>query len=458
MLTDRGRKVAVIEGERVGRGVTGRSTAKVAAQHGTFLQRIEDQHGVDAARDYAAANLAGVDLVVELVRRHGLRCDLEPADSYVYATTDEGTHKLERERDCAVRAGLPMEIVQSTELPYPLRSALLLGRQAQFQPAEFVAELAQTLAGDGCLVFENSRAIDWDETSVQTAGGCVRAQKVIMATHLPLGAVGQYFSNTHPHMHAIVALPVEDSRAPHGMYISIDQPKRSLRRHRGADGQTMLILTGPTYKHGDVSGEQNAFEELEGFARDHFGWTSGGFRWTNEDYAPRDGLPYVGWSGPEGKSLLVATGFDAWGLSNGAAAGLMLADLCDGRGSPSLGSFDASRHSAKGLGKMAADGLQVARDLAGGHLLKHRADGPLAEGAIVDIDGRAAGIYRDDSGSVRAVSAVCTHMGCMLGWNPVDRSWDCPCHGSRFAADGRVLHGPAVEPLGTIDKSIGGGE
>lgn len=449
LLKDRGHSVAVVEARRAGHGVTGRSTAKVTAQHALFLQRIEGQHGADAARAYARANQAGVELIEALVRQHALACDLEPAESFVYASTPEGVEQLESERAAAERAGLAMEIVADGGLPYPVSAALRLSGQRQFQPADFVAQLATTVPGQGSFLFENSRATDWSETSVSTEAGTITARHVVMATHLPLGQVGLFYAHTHPHMHAVMAVPVEAARAPAGMHISADQPKRSIRRHRAADGTTVLILAGPTFKHGDLAAEDRAFAELEDFAREHFGYAGGGWRWSNEDYAPRDGLPYVGWSGAEGKSLLVATGFDAWGLSNGAAAGQIIADLIDGRDNPHAEWLGASRHSAKGLGKMAKDQAEVARDLIGGHLRRYPDvnEAALEEGAIVKVGGHKAGIYRDAGGALRAVSAACTHMGCALGWNGVDRSWDCPCHGSRFAADGRVLHGPAVRGL-----------
>jgi nitrite reductase/ring-hydroxylating ferredoxin subunit len=232
------------------------------------------------------------------------------------------------------------------------------------------------------------------------------------------------------------------------MYISVDEPKRSLRSHRRDSGETMLILTGPTFKHGDAAAEQRAFGELDQFAREHFGYAGGGYRWTNEDYASRDGLPFVGWSGSEGKSLLVATGFDAWGLSNGAAAAMILADLCEGRDNEWASCFDASRHSLTGIGELAGNAAGFVRELVGDHAHKPPAAdaSEASEGQILEIGGRAAGIYRS-RGELKAVSAVCTHMGCHVGWNPIDRTWDCPCHGSRFAEDGSVLHGPATKPL-----------
>lgn len=451
LLKDRGQRVAVVEAGRVGHGVTGRSTAKVTAQHSVYLQRIERDHGAEAARTYAEANRAGVDLIRELTQRHNLACDLEPADSWVYATTKDGVRQLEEEQAAAQHAGLPMELVRETELPYPILAGLRLADQRQFQPADFVAGLAETIPGDGSFIFEESFVSDWDEGNVRTSRGSVRAEHVIMATHLPLGQVGQFHAHTSPHMHAVLVVPVEPARAPSGMYISVDEPKRSLRSHRRPSGETMLILSGPTFKHGDAAAEAAGFAELEAFAGEHFGYAGGGYRWTNEDYSPRDKLPYVGWSGSAGKSLLVATGFDAWGLSNGAAAGLILADVCEGRDNPWASHFDASRHSLKGIGELASNAAGFARELVGGHAQKPPtpAVASAAEGDIVDIGGRAAGLYRCGD-EVRAVSAVCTHMGCLVGWNPIDRTWDCPCHGSRFAEDGRVVHGPATEPLDAV--------
>ena len=448
LLKDRGQKVALIEAGRAGFGVTGGSTAKVTAQHATFVQSVEKDHGADAARTYADANRAGVNLVSELTRQHALPCDLEPADSWVYAVTDDGARELEREHEAAERAGLPMDLVENTELPWPVRAALCLRDQRQFQPADFVAQLAATIAGNGSFLFERSQVIDWNETEARTAGGVVRARRVIMATHLPLGMVGQFSAETRPHMHAVMAIPVDGGSAPRGMYISVDQPKRSLRSHRREGAPTMLILTGPTFTHGDASAEERGFAELDQFARQHFGYSGGGYRWTNEDYTPRDRLPYVGWSGSEGKSLLVATGFDAWGLSNGAAAGRILADLCEGRENPWATCFEASRHSLSGIGELARNAAGFVRELVGDH--SHKPPESKArdakEGAIVEIDGRAAGLYEVD-GQLKAVSAVCTHMGCLVGWNQVDQTWDCPCHGSRFAQDGAVIHGPATEAL-----------
>lgn len=457
LLQDRGHSVALIDAGRVGEGVTGRSTAKVTAQHALSFHRIEQDHGQEAARAYAELNREGVAIISRLVERHSLICDFEPANSIVYALTREGVERLESECAASARAGLPMEVVQECGLPFQVSAALRLSRQAQFQPVDFIGSLAATLPDDRCPVFENSKVVEWNERGVRTTEGSVRARRVIIATHLPLGGVGQFYAHTHPHMHAIMAVPVEAKLAPAGMYISTDGPKRSIRRHVRNTGETMLILTGPTFKHGDIAAEMEGFAQLEAFARDHFGYKGGGYRWSNQDYAPRDGLPYIGWSGSPEKSLLVATGFDAWGLSTGAAAARVLADLCDGREDERMQCFRAARHSLKGMGKAASDAGKTAADLIRGHLSSHPHDPGTVragEAALLEIDGRTAGVFRDDTGRYHGVSAVCTHMGCPLGWNPVDRTWDCSCHGSRFTVDGQVVHGPAVDPLPIVSLNI----
>lgn len=198
LLKDRGQRVAVIEAGRVGHGATGRSTAKVTAQHAVYLTRIERAHSVEAARAYAQANRAGVELINRLTLTHELTCDLEPANSWAYAVSDDGVRQLQAEQAAAERAGLPMESLDRTELPYPVLAGLRLVDQRQFQPADFVAQLAATIPGDGSFVFEHSLATDWSESSVRTAKGSIRARRVIMATHLPLGQVGQFHAHTSP--------------------------------------------------------------------------------------------------------------------------------------------------------------------------------------------------------------------------------------------------------------------
>jgi Rieske Fe-S protein len=247
----------------------------------------------------------------------------------------------------------------------------------------------------------------------------------------------------------------DPGRAPPGMYISVETPRHSVRAHRDDEGETWLILTGPSWKHGHVDQERESFEEIERFARDSFGMTPE-YRWTNEDYTPMDHAPFVGWSSSGPGACLVATGFDAWGITMGTASAMLLADIVTERDNGWLDLFDARRVKPLAGGKEFVKGnAEVATHLVGGWLASkpHSYDDlKPGEAAILHVDGHNVAASRDEDGTLHAVSAVCTHMGCLVGWNENDRSWDCPCHGSRFERDGAVIHGPAVRALAPVPE------
>jgi glycine/D-amino acid oxidase-like deaminating enzyme/nitrite reductase/ring-hydroxylating ferredoxin subunit len=453
MLKDRGLKVALVEARRVGEEVTGKSTAKITSQHNIAYTIIAGKFGEDGARIYAEANEAGLRTIVELTARFGIACNLERKPAFTYTNDEDEVGRIEKEVEAAKRYGLPASLTRDTGLPFEVLAAMRWDDQAQFHPVRYVKGLAAALPGDGCQVFEGSRVIDWDPHRVATDRGSVKARHVVMATHLPLGQIGLFYAEAYPHMHPVIMGRAEAARVPPGMYISVETPRHSVRGHRDDDGQDWLILAGPSFKHGHVDDERESFADLEQFAARHFG-VRAGYRWTNEDYTPMDHVPFIGWSSSLGDSYLVATGFNAWGISNGTAAAILIADLIEGRDNDWLKLFDATRiKPIAGAREFVAGNAETASHLVGGYLSRKPHDlAALAAGdaAILKLDGKNVAAYRDERGTVHAVSAVCTHMGCILGWNDTDRSWDCPCHGSRFDLDGSIIHGPAVKPLETV--------
>ena len=453
LLKDRGLSVALVEGSSVGEGVTGKSTAKITSQHNIAYTIIERKFGAEGARHYADANEAGLRLIAELIDRHGFACDFARKPAFTYTLDEKEVARIEEEAKLAALLGMPASLTRDTGLPYEVRAAMRWDDQAQFHPTKFVKGLAATLPGDDCHVFEQSRVTDWDPRRIATEAGTVRARHVVMATHLPLGQTGFFYAENHPHMHPVIVGEAERARVPDGMYISAETPHRSLRGHRDEDGRDWLIFTGPTFKVGDTDGERAAFAELESFAATRFG-VAPSWRWTNMDYTPMDHAPFVGWSSSRDDAYLVATGFNAWGITNGAAAAMLIADSVEGKKNPWLDLYDATRiKPVAGAAQFIKGNAEVAADLIGGYLRAKPQDFDTlkpGEGGILKLDGRNVAAYRDEQGKVHAVSAACTHMGCLVGWNGNDRSWDCPCHGSRFALDGRVLHGPAVKPLEAV--------
>jgi glycine/D-amino acid oxidase-like deaminating enzyme/nitrite reductase/ring-hydroxylating ferredoxin subunit len=448
-LKDRGLTCAIVEARRIGQGVSGKATAKVTSQHGICYTRIRRKFGEDEARLYADAQETGLRTIDKLIRRFEIDSDFERKPAFVYTREEKSVGKLEEEVDLAKQLGLPASLTRDTGLPYEVLAAMRWDDQAQFHPIKFVAGLAATIPGDGCHVFENSAVTDWEPTRIVTRNGSVRARHVLMATNLPLGTTGGYFATNYPMAEPVVAVPV--GRSLPGYYINAEQPGHSIRLHE-YHGNTYAVCAGPHAKPGDADDLQAKFADLEQWLATNFDAGPIQYRWVNEDYSPMDGAPFIGWSSDdEDERYLVATGFAAWGFTNGAAAGTLIADLVDGRDNPWLKVFDATRvKPLAGAKEFAKENAKVAGDLFAGHFSpkgKSVNDVRPGEAAILKIDGEDVAVFRDQEGRVHAVSAVCTHMGCIVGWNPTDRTWDCPCHGSRFALSGEVVAGPAVLQL-----------
>jgi glycine/D-amino acid oxidase-like deaminating enzyme/nitrite reductase/ring-hydroxylating ferredoxin subunit len=450
MLKDRGLRVAVVEARRVGRQVTGKSTAKMSSQHGILYQTLEQKFGEDRARLYAEAQETGIRTIAELAAQWNVEADIEPMPAFTYTNDESYVSQIEKEVEVSQRLGLPASLQRGDiGLPFEVLAAIRFDNQAQFHPTKYVAGLAATIPGEGSHVFENSRAVDWTPTSVVTDAGTVTARHVVMATHLPLGQVGGYYAMAYPKAEPVVAAPI--GRVPPGMYKNAEKPGHSIRTHRSG-GQTWGIVAGTNFKPGHPDDEQEYIREIEEWLTTNFDAGPVEYRWINEDYTPMDSAPFIGWSSNTGDGYFVATGFDAWGISNGTVAGMIIADLATGKENPWLAIFDASRvKPVAGAKEFTKENLEVAAHLVGGYLSrKPKSYDELAPGdaAIMKIDGDNVAAFKDEQGVVHAVSAVCTHMGCLVGWNATDRTWDCPCHGSRFELSGEVIHGPATRPLG----------
>lgn len=457
LLQRDGASVALIEADRIGAGTTGGTTGKVTAQHSLTYAALIDKHGEDKARQYAEANQQAIDTIERLAREASADCQLERAPAYVYTQAAPDREELEAEHAAAVRLGLPATLTTDVDLPFPVELALRFDDQAHFHPTRYTAALARTLAAGGAHIFEHTRATGVDEhldhAMVRTPGGDVRAGHVVLATLLPFVDRGGFFAKASPSLAYGVAARLR-SDAPAGMHINIGSPTRSTRPWIEGDRRG-LIIVGESHPTGHGDAGPGRWGALERWAREHFDVESFEYRWSAQDYTTVDDVPYVGRS-PRMSRTFVATGFKKWGLTNGTAAAQVLTDLVAGRDNPWTQVFDATRigdaHTVK---KLVEENVHVGKRFVEDRVARLRA-GTVAhlrpgDGGMVKVDGDTVGAYRDATGAVHAVSITCTHMGCTLHWNGAETSWDCPCHGSRFATDGKVLNGPAVEPLARID-------
>ena len=453
LLKRAGMTVAVLEADRVGTGVTGHTTAKLTSLHGLAYARLASSFGDDGARAYGDANQAGIEQIAQWVENEGIDCDFRRKANYTYALSRERLGDIENEVEAAQRAGLPASYTEDTDLPYPVAGAVRVEAQAEFHPRRFVLALADLVAGDGSHVFEETRALGVSEgrpTRVETTGAPLTAGHVVVATHFPFLDRGLYFARMHPERSYALGVRVR-GQTPQEMYISADQPTRSIRSYKLPDGD-ILIVGGEGHKTGQGGDTLARYQALERFAREHWDVDHVEYQWSSQDNEAIDHVPYIGRLAPHTRRLYTATGFRKWGLAQGVAAAMILEDLILGRENPWASLYDPGRMKPLAAAKdFVKENVNVATRFMGDRLTKRggREATELApgEGDIVDLGGKKVAAFRDDDGALHAVSCVCTHMGCQLNWNSGDRSWDCPCHGSRFSPDGEILHGPAVRPL-----------
>jgi glycine/D-amino acid oxidase-like deaminating enzyme/nitrite reductase/ring-hydroxylating ferredoxin subunit len=454
LLKRAGRTVAVLEAQRVGTQVTGGSTAKITSQHGLIYGDLIKNFGKENARIYAQSNQAAIEKIAEFSAEYRAECDFTRQAAYTYTQSKDKVAAIEKEVEAASELGLPASFVRGVSLPFPIEGAICFNHQAQFNPCKYLKPIAQAIDGDGSYVFEETRVLDVDKGTpckITTSRGKVEAKEVIVATNIPILDRGGFFSKVYPRAHLALAARLENTKAPEGMFISIDEPTHSIRTAHDEQG-TILIVVGPRFRPGHKTDTAQGYKNLEAFARSHFNIQSVEYRWMNQDYNSMDGVPYVGKLLPTTKHLYVATGFNAWGITNGTVAAMILSDTILGNPNPWAEFYDATRIkltiSARNFIKQ---NIHVAKDFIQGRLVSYPAKSPAdlapEEGSLIEVQGKKIAAYKDEQGTLHLLSPVCTHMGCHVAWNNMEKSWDCPCHGSRFHYDGSVLRGPAVRDL-----------
>ena len=280
---------------------------------------------------------------------------------------------------------------------------------------------------------------------------------MVVATHLPTVPYGQYYAKAYPQAHVLMAAPAPPS-LPDGMFISAGSPTRSFRKAAFAE-RDHIVATGEAFKPGDVAAQRAAADGLERFLREHFAVSDITHRWVNEDFTPMDDLPFIGAVSRSRPRLMVATGFNAWGLTTGIVAADIIAAAIGGRSHPLADILAADRlRPSSSARRFVTENGRAGTRLVGDRLKLLVKSGDLPErpgqGTVVRRNGQAVAVSRDEGGALVAVSARCTHLGCLVSWNDIDQTWDCPCHGSRFGATGKVRYGPATTPLAPVEIEL----
>ncbi|WNE94982.1 FAD-dependent oxidoreductase [Streptomyces luomodiensis] len=455
-LTRAGYRVAVLEAGRIAAGVTGHTTAKLTALHTLVYDRLRRTRGPEGARLYARSQSDAVERVAAVTAELGIDCELERVPAFTYVEDPARTGQVRAEAEAAREAGLPASYVTETGLPYPVAGAVRIEDQAQFHPRAYLLALAEDLRARGGRIHEHTRATGLAEGTpcrvTTESGAVVTAGDVVIATHYPVFDRALLFARLATHRELVVAAPLPADRDPQGTYITPERHTRSVRTAPYRDGRRLLIVTGESFKPG-TGDTPERFERLAAWTRERFPGVEITHRWAAQDNDPTDTVPLVGPFHPGARHTYVATGFGGWGLSGGIMAGRLLTALIGGERPPWAGLYDPRRlrTALREAPALIGHQVQVGRHFIGDRLSTARAGtvdriAP-GTGAVARLDGRHCAVYRDEDGQAHAVSARCTHMGCLVAFNAAERAWECPCHGSRFGTDGRVLQGPANRPL-----------
>lgn len=455
LLARAGQDVLVLEARTAGAGATGNTTAKISLLQGTRMSQIIGKHSPKVAQQYVQGNLEGQQWLIDYCAQREI--SLQREDAYTYAQSDDGVAKAKAELKACQAAGLDVEWVDEADVPFPFHGGVRLADQAQFDPMplldNLIAELHEREGRlvEGARVQHVSRDGDHLKLRVHTGTGNdieVRTKRCVLATGIPILDRGGFFARVTPNRSYCMSFRVPGN-ITRGMFISTDSPTRSTRSVPTADGE-LLIVGGAGHPVGRSNHPAASVDELASWAKMHWPGAVQTHFWSAQDYAPVDALPYVGPILPGHDEILVATGFDKWGMTNGVAAALALAGRTLGGRMDWAEAFASwSPHELSGLATAAQANLAVGFNLAKGWITPVTRMGATAAEDCGVVTGPPWHLQAHSvvDGVQRTVSPVCPHLGGIVNWNDADKSWDCPLHGSRFAPDGTLIEGPATRDL-----------
>ncbi len=457
LLSKEGVQVTLLEADKLLCGTTGHTTAKITAQHSLFYDELIQHFGQIKAKQYYESNREALRFIQTTAEALHIDCQFHAEEAYIYATTKQYAKQIEKEYDAYQRLSIPGMLVDAIPFSVDVQNAIVMKDQGQFHPLRFLTSLIDHMIKNGVRIYEGTTAIKVDDDDplqpsvITREGHRVRAKKVLSCTHFPFFDLpGLYASRMYAERSYVIAGNMNGTY-PGGMYISAEKtPSRSLRSV-DIDGESMVLLGGDGHRAGQGIDMMEHYKALRAFGEDVLGMTEIRYRWSAQDLFTLDKVPYIGEATHAHPDILVATGYKKWGMTSGVVAALLLRDLVVGRENPYRELYSPSRFYADpSLKRFFSTNLQVVAHLIQGKFelpLREVDDLGLDEGDIVSYEGKRVGAYKDLDGHVIVVDTTCTHLGCEVAWNNGDKTWDCPCHGSRFSLEGAVVEGPAERPL-----------
>lgn len=461
LLSRQGKDVVLIDALGVGGGETGRTTAHFFPPDEWYAD-IEEGFGQDHARLVADSFSRATDLVESIIQQENIACQFQRLDGYLYALPENGFKQLDKEYAAAQRAGV--EVARLDKVPglsFDTGPCLRYASQAQFHPLKYLSGLAQAVSAAGSKIFGATRAlsIEGDATLqvVTTERGNIRAKSVVVATNTPFNDRVVMHTKQAAYHTYVIGIRVPKDSVPRLLLWDTGDPYYYVRLATPdpAAEHDILIVGGADHKVGQDKHPQHRYDEIERWVRERFPMAqSVDYRWSGEVMEPADGPAYLGRNPMDDDNVYIITGDSGNGMTHCTIGAMLVTDLIMGRSNPWAALYDPARKVRHGMADFISEQAntlsQYGQWVTGGEVAS-----PLeiaaGEGAIVRDGARKLAVHRDQDGSLHAVSAKCTHLGCVVHWNSAERSWDCPCHGSRFDVSGAVLHGPAATALEAVD-------
>lgn len=456
LLQQSGKKTIIAEAHSVGFGTTGGTSAHINTFADTTFKEAESAFSEEGAKLFAAAIADGFGLISKHVEAYRIDCDYAYKTGYLYAENKDEVKQLADIYKGALKVGVKVQYVNEVPTPVPFRQALAFEEQAQFHPLKYLQGLERAYLNAGGTILENTRVEKIDsKDGMHTATAAdrdIRAKAVIYATHMPPN-LNVFNFECAPYRSYVMAVKLKSGQYPDALIYDSQEPYHYVRSHT-IDGQELLLAGGLDHKTGHDDPEK-AFDELEKYIRKYYNVSSVKYKWSSQYYIPVDGLPYIGQLPLAAKGIYCATGYNGNGMMLGSAAAILLSDLVSGKESKYQKLFDPGRiKPVDSFSEFVKENTDVAYHMIADRFGIHETDSlkrlEKGQGKLVEVNGTKIAAYRDDSGNIHALSPVCTHAGCIVNWNPAEKSWDCPCHGARYAIDGQVLTGPATRPLAEI--------
>lgn len=456
-LVKEGKSVVVLDDGAIASGETARTTAHLSNALDDRYVEIERLHGEQGARLAAESHTHAIDWIERIIADEGIECEFERVDGFLFPTTGEDPELLAAELDAAQRAGVPGVHMSQCK---PFGRALCFPRQGQLHAVKYMAGLADAVERHGGRIFTRSHVSDIRKGEhpvvVTSDGRSVRCNSVVVATNSPINNWVTMHTKQEPFRTYVIGALIPKGSVPKALIWDTADPYHYLRIQSLSDRHDVLIVGGEDHRTGQERNTEARFDRLEEWARQWYGQIEFvEYRWSGQVMEPVDAMAFIG-RNPGDENIYIVTGDSGNGMTHGTLAGTLIRDLIDGCDNPWRSLYDPSRKTLKAAGEFARFNLNIAKQYLGVVTAGQRGvpeDVPPGSGAVIRRGVQKIAAYHSDSGELLEFSAVCPHLGCIVGWNEAEKTWDCPCHGSRFSCDGKVINGPANTDLSPVEDT-----